>query len=68
MKEDRESWVYFQTAFAVVGQLMTMHVTLWSVQALLGMALVLQGTPNQGPVSLLVSAAMKLAHRMGLHK
>ena len=68
MKEDRESWVYFQTAFAVVGQLITMHVTLWSVQALLGMALVLQSTPNQGPVSLLVSAAMKLAHRMGLHK
>lgn len=47
---------------------MTMHVTLWSVQALLGMALVIQGTPNQGPVSLLVSAAMKLAHRMGLHR
>ena len=68
VKEDCETWCYFQTAFAVVGQLMTMHVTLWSVQALLGMALVLQGTPNQGPVSLLVSAAMKLAHRMGLHK
>jgi hypothetical protein len=68
MEEDCETWGYFQTAFAVVGQLMTMHVTLWSVQALLGMALVIQGTPNQGPVSLLISAAMKLAHRMGLHK
>ena len=68
MKEDCEIWSYFKTAFAVVGQLMTMHVTLWSVQALLGMALVIQGTPDQGPVSLLVSAAMKLAHRMGLHK
>jgi len=68
MEEDCEAWGYFQTAFEVVGQLMTMHVTLWSVQALLGMALVIQGTPNQGPVSFLVSAAMKLAHRMGLHK
>lgn len=68
MEENCETWGYFQTAFAVVGQLMTMHVTLWSVQALLGMALVLQGTPNQGPVSLLISAAMKLAHRLGLHK
>ncbi len=68
MEEDCETWGYFQTAFAVVGQLMTMHVTLWSVQALLGMALVIQGTPNQGPVSLLISAAMRLAHRMGLHK
>ena len=68
MNEDCETWGYFQSAFAVVGQLMTMHVTLWSVQALLGMALVIQGTPNQGPASLLISAAMKLAHRMGLHK
>ena len=68
MQEDCDSWGYFEAAFAVVGQLMTMHVTLWSVQALLGMALVMQGTPNQGPVSLLVSAAMKLAHRMGLHR
>ncbi len=67
-KEEFETWGYFQTAFAVVGQLMTMHVTLWSVQALLGMAIVMQGTPNQGPVSLLVSAAMKLAQRMGLHR
>ena len=68
MKEDGETRGYFQTAFALVGQLMTMHVTLWSVQALLGIALVIQGTPSQGPVSLLISAAMKLAHRMGLHK
>ena len=68
MQEECDTWAYFENAFAVVGQLMTMHVTLWSVQALLGMALVIQGTPNQGPVSLLVSAAMKLAHRMGLHR
>lgn len=68
VREDCETWAYFQAAFAVVGQLMTMHVTLWSVQALLGMAIVMQGTPEQGPVSLLISAAMKLAHRMGLHR
>ena len=68
MQEDLESWHYFETAFAVVGQLMTMHVTLWSVQALLGMAVVIQGTPNQGPASLLISGAMKLAHRIGLHR
>ena len=47
---------------------MTMHVTFWSVQALLGIAVVLQGTPNQGPNILSISAAMKLAHRTGLHK
>lgn len=59
---------YFKTAFALSGPLMTMHVTLWSVQALLGMALVVQGSPTQGPSSLLISAAMKLAHIMGLHR
>lgn len=68
VKEDAESWNYFKNAYAVVGQLMTMHVTLWSLQALLGMAIVIQGTPVQGPVSLLISAAIKLAHRMGLHQ
>ena len=59
---------YFRTAFALCGPLMTMHVTLWSIQALLGMALVIQGSPTQGPTSLLISAAMKLAHTMGLHR
>ena len=68
IREDDETWGYFQSAFALVGQLMTMHVTLWSVQALLGMAIVIQGTPDQGPVSLLIAAAMRLAHRMGLHR
>jgi hypothetical protein len=66
--EDLETWGFFQNAFAVSNQLVTMHSTLASVQALLGMALVLQGTPNQGPVSLLTSSAIKLAQRMGLHR
>lgn len=68
MEEDRETWGYFQNAFAVVSQLMAMHATLWSVQALLGMALLIQGTPNQASMSLLTSAAIKQAHRMGLHR
>ena len=68
IKEDDETWGYFQTAFALVGQLMTMHATLWSVQALLGIAILIQGTPDQGPVSSLIAAAMRLSHRMGLHR
>ena len=60
--------MHFETAFALSGPLMTMHVSLWSIQALLGMALVIQGSPTQGPMSLLISAAMKLAHIMGLHR
>ncbi|TVY85216.1 Fusaridione A cluster transcription factor fsdR [Lachnellula suecica] len=67
-EEDREAWGYFQNALAVSNQLITMPPTLASVQALLGMSLVLQGTPNQGPVSLLTSSAIKLAQRMGLHR
>lgn len=67
-EEDHEAWGYFQNAFAVSNQLITMHSTLSSVQALLGLAIVIQGTPNQGPVSLLTSSAIKLAQSMGLHR
>lgn len=67
-QEELEAWGFFQNALAVRPQLLTMHSKLASVQALLGMALVLQGTPNQGPVSLLTSSAIKLAQRMGLHR
>ena len=67
-RDDYETWGYFKNAFVVVSQLMMMRVTLWSVQALLGMVLVIQGLPNQNPISLLTSAAIKLAHRMGLHR
>jgi Fungal specific transcription factor domain len=67
-EEDREAWGYFQNALAVSNQLTTMHSTLSSVQALLGISLVILGTPNQGPVSLLTSSAIKQAQRMGLHR
>ncbi|KAF4626129.1 hypothetical protein G7Y89_g12031 [Cudoniella acicularis] len=67
-EEDRESLGYFQNAFAVSNQLTTMHSTLSSVQALLGMSIVIIGTPNHGPASLLLALAIKLAQRMGLHK
>ena len=68
IEELYDSGEWFENAFALSGPLMTMHVTLWSIQALLGMALVVQGSPTQGPTSLLISAAMKLAHVMGLHR
>lgn len=67
-EEDREAWGYFQNALAVSNQLITMHSTLSCVQALLAMVMVIQGTPNQGPVGLLISTAIKLAQRMGLHR
>jgi hypothetical protein len=67
-EEDHESWGYFQNALAVSNQLIMMQSTLSSVQALLAMSIVMQGTPNQGPVSLLSSSAIKLAQDMGLNR
>ena len=67
-QDDVQKWNYFQTAFSLVGQLVTTYVSLWSIQALLGMAIILQGRPNEGPVSLLISASLNMAHRMGLHR
>jgi hypothetical protein len=64
---DDEAWGYFQNALAVSDQLTAMNSSLMSVQALLGMSLVLMGTPNHGQVSILISSAIKLAHGMGLH-
>lgn len=67
-EEDRESWRYFQNALAVSHQLTTMPSTLLSVQALLGMSIVIMGTPNQSPAFVLTSSAIKLAQNMGLHR
>ena len=66
--EDREAWGYLQNALAVVTELTMLHTKLFSVQALLGMAIVIQGTPNPRPCSVLISATIKLAQSMGLHK
>lgn len=41
---------------------------LMAVQALLGMAILLQGTPNPEPGSILISMAVKLAQGMKLHR
>lgn len=65
-KEDSEAWEYFQNAFAVSSQLTT--PTLWSVQALLGISIAILGTPYQSPSYLMISSAIKLAQRMGLHR
>lgn len=67
-KEDREAWGYLKNALAVVTELTMMHPKLTSVQALLGMAMIVQGTPNSRPYSALLSSAMKLAQNMGLHR
>ncbi|KAL4728600.1 hypothetical protein ACLX1H_005351 [Fusarium chlamydosporum] len=66
--EDEKAWGYLKNAMGVFPELTMRNTDLLSVQALLGMALFLQGTPNPQPTFLLVSAAMRLAQSIGLHK
>ncbi|KAI6890118.1 hypothetical protein KC325_g108 [Hortaea werneckii] len=67
-EEDETAWLYLKNAMAVMTELVMRNTDLLSVQALLGMALFLQGTPNPQPSFFLVAAAMRLAHSIGLHK
>lgn len=67
-EEDEIAWAYLKNAMAVMSELTMRNTDLLSVQALLGMALFLQGTPNPQPSFFLVAAAIRLAHSIGLHK
>ena len=67
-EEDDNAWGYLKNAMAVMTELTMRNTDLLSVQALLGMALFLQGTPNPQPSFFLVAAAIRMAHSIGLHK
>lgn len=67
-QEDQKAWLYLKNAMGVLTELTMRNQDLLSVQALYGMALFLQGTPNPQPAFQLVSAGMRLAHSIGLHK
>ncbi|KAG9956632.1 hypothetical protein KCU61_g9673, partial [Aureobasidium melanogenum] len=67
-QEDAKAWGYLKNALAVFSELTMRNNDLLSVQALLGMALFMQGTPNPQPGFFLVAAAIRLAHSIGLHK
>lgn len=67
-EEDEKAWDYMKNAMAVFAELTMRNTDLLSVQALLGMALFLQGTPNPQPTFLLIAAAIRLSHSIGLHK
>lgn len=66
--EDSISWAYFKNALAVLSELTMRNTDLLSVQALIGMCLFLQGSPNPQPSFYLIGAALRLAHSIGLHK
>ncbi|KAF4465764.1 transcriptional activator Mut3p [Fusarium albosuccineum] len=67
-EEDDKAWGHLKNAMGVFPELTMRNTDLLSVQALLGMALFMQGTPNPQPTFLLIAAAMRLAHSIGLHK
>ncbi|KAH9901865.1 N-terminal binuclear Zn cluster-containing protein [Xylariomycetidae sp. FL2044] len=67
-EEERKAWGYLKNAMGVFSELTMRNTDLLSVQALLGMALFMQGTPNPQPSFLLVAAAIRLSHSIGLHK
>jgi hypothetical protein len=67
-EEDDQAWGYLKNAMAVMTELTMRNTDLLSIQALLGMALFLQGTPNPQPSFFLVAAATRLSHSIGLHK
>ncbi|QKX56587.1 uncharacterized protein TRUGW13939_03692 [Talaromyces rugulosus] len=67
-EEDKKAWLYLKNSMGVLTELTMRNTDLLSVQALLGMALFLQGTPNPQPSFFLVAGAIRLSHSIGLHK
>lgn len=66
--ENAQSSGYIHNALAVVSELNMLHQSLPAVQALVGIAIALQASPNPHAASVLIAAAMRLAQAMGLHR
>ncbi|KAF4966842.1 hypothetical protein FSARC_5521 [Fusarium sarcochroum] len=66
--ESTQAFGHIHNALAVVAELNIMHSNLAAVQALVGLAIVLQGTANPHPASVLTAAAIRLAQALGLHR
>lgn len=67
-EDDEKGWGYLKNAMGVFSELIMRNTDLLSVQALLGMALFMQGTPNPQPAFLLIAAAIRLSQSIGLHR
>ena len=64
----QKAWDYIKNALAIVPELTFRNPDLLCVQALLGMAVFMQGTLNPRPASYLVNTAIRLSHALGLHR
>lgn len=68
MYENGQACGYVHNALAVVSELNVLHQSLPAVQALLGLAIILQGSPSPQAASVLTAAAVRLGQSMGLHR
>ncbi|KAG0640446.1 fungal-specific transcription factor domain-containing protein [Tuber brumale] len=64
----QKSWLYFQNAATVLTELLLKNTDLLSIQAILGMALYLQGTANPQPSYFLIAAAVRISNSIGMHR
>ncbi|RPA99789.1 hypothetical protein L873DRAFT_1806323 [Choiromyces venosus 120613-1] len=64
----QKSWLYFQNAATVLTELLLKNTDLLSIQAILGMALYLQGTANPQPSYFLIAAAVRISNTIGMHR
>ena len=67
-EDDQKAWGYLKNAMTVFSDLVMRNTDLMSIQALIGLALFLQGTPNPQPGFFLIAAAIRSSHSIGLHK
>ena len=58
---------YLQNAQTVLSEIIMGEADLLSVQILLGMVLLFQGTQDLKPATMLIAIALRLAHELGLH-
>ncbi|KAM5373886.1 hypothetical protein ACJZ2D_006715 [Fusarium nematophilum] len=66
--ENAQACGYMRNAVAVVSELTVLQHSLPAIQAIVGIAIVLQGTQNPHVASVLTAAAVRLAQAMGLHR
>ena len=66
--EEKKAWCHLRNALRSVNAVILSDPELLSVQVLLGMVILLQGTPNPHPASTLVAAAVRLSQSLGLHR
>ncbi|KAL2866026.1 fungal specific transcription factor domain-containing protein [Aspergillus lucknowensis] len=64
--EHQRSWLFIKNAFSAFHDLCLGQPDLWSVQALLGMAVFFLGTMSAEPCNFLVAAAVHMSHQIGL--